>query len=680
MKQMNLFEMTEMKNLVGELNEASKAYYSTDKELMDNVEYDKKYDALKQMEESTGIILEDSPTQRVGYEVVSELKKVRHEYPALSLDKTKDREALRKWLNGKEGVISDKLDGLTAVATYDGKLVQLVTRGNGEIGEDVTHNAPYIKGLPTSVPYDGKFVVRGEVVITYDDFEEINKTEVEPYKNPRNLASGSLRCLDSEKASKRKMQFIAFNLVVGPEVVKTVSTSYALLSSYDFQVVDHTVVTEDTILDEIAKRESLVATKAVPADGLVLTYNDIAYGKSLGSTGKFPRHSMAFKWADETADTTLKRIMWSASRTGLLNPVAIFDTVELEGTSVSKATLHNLSYIKRLDLRVGSNIKVAKMNMIIPAVVENDSTYDTSYELADYNVPTVCPVCEGKVEIEINNDTETVRCINSSCPAKQLGKFVHFVERDCMNIDGFAESTITMLINNGYLKKYADFYHLDEHKEIANLEGYGKKSYEKMLAAVEASRKCDFISFIHAMGIENVGKGQAKLLKKHLESIYGQYQNEPYNLVDFLSALVKDNYDFTVIEGFGEVIASSLTTWVRNYLVDPYILHLDESLPNWEVINLLKELTFVDVKPVAKESNSNIEGKIFVITGSLNTYNNRNELISVIEQNGGKVSGSVSSKTNYLINNDTESATGKNKKAKELGIPVISEQDFNAML
>lgn len=646
-----------MENLVKKLNEAAKAYYSGHESIMSDKEYDELYAELQEMEQASGVVLPDSPTLRVGYEVVSELSKVTHEYPALSLDKTKDKEELKKWLGAQVGVLSWKLDGLTAVATWDnGKLTSLVTRGNGIVGEDVTHNAPYIEGLPMTIPYDGHLVVRGETLISYPDFDKINASIKDPdekYKNPRNLASSSLRLMDSGIASKRHMSFRAFE-VVYPEM-NTVSNALEWLEILRIDHVAFQKVNAQTLfrmieLDEQCIKENLLDE---PTDGLVLTYDDIVYGRALGTTGKFPKHSIAFKWEDDTVETTIRNVEWSASRTGLVNPVAVFDPVELEGTTVTRASLHNIQYMKDLELGKDDTITVYKANKIIPQIDENLTNNGNYFE-----VPDCCPVCGKSTVRKFNKEhtSEFLYCMNADCPAKHVGKYTRLVERDALNVKGLSSAKVEQFVDLGYLKEFADLYHLDQYKEeLLSMEGFGEKSYQNMMKAIESSRTTTFRQLFYALGIPGAGHDVAKILESHL------VEPKAENLLSL--ARRRDAYMvLTSYEGIGNVTADAIIQW--------FWWHADEYL------HLCKELTIVEA---VIQSQQDLVGKIFVITGMLASYPNRDALKAEIEARGGKVSGSVSKNTSYLINNDVTSTSGKNKKAKELGVAIISEEEFKEL-
>ncbi|MBQ8167646.1 MAG: NAD-dependent DNA ligase LigA [Lachnospiraceae bacterium] len=638
-----------IKELVKLLNEASKAYYQQDTEIMSNFEYDALYDELVSLEEETGLVLSNSPTVNVGYEVISELPKEAHPSPMLSLDKTKDVSALADWLTDKDGVLSWKMDGLTVVLTYaDGELKKAVTRGNGEIGEVITNNALVFANLPRKVSYKGQLIIRGEAIITYSEFERINATIPDAeakYKNPRNLCSGTVRQLNNHVTAGRNVNFFAFNMLdIGDaDVDATVNSKFDFLESLGFQVVEHVDCNAKDISDKVKFFADKIATNDFPSDGLVLSFDDIAYGRSLGRTAKFPRDSIAFKWADEEAETILREVEWSPSRTGLINPVAIFDTVSLEGTLVSRASIHNVSICKQLKLGIGDTIKVYKANMIIPQISENLTGSGTLV------IPDTCPACGKNTELRADNDVETLYCPNLDCPAKSVKLFSHFVSRNAMNIDGMSEATLSKFIDMGYLVELYDIYRLEEYKDkIVELEGFGEKSYENIIKAVNQSRNTDLVRLLYGLGILNVGNATAKLIVKHFD----------YDIEAIIAAPAEE---FAQIEGIGDVIAENI---VNYFAQDNNIRVLRE---------LLKEVTLVKEE---KSLEQDLAGKTFVITGSLNSFANRDELKALIEDRGGKVAGSVSAKTSYLINNDVNSSSSKNKKAKSLGVPIISEEDF----
>jgi DNA ligase (NAD+) len=618
---------------------------------MSDHEYDTLYDELEALEKETGIGLNGSRTQQVGYEVASSLTKVKHTSKMLSLDKTKSVDELTEWLGGNKGFLSWKLDGLTLVLTFEnGSLVQAVTRGNGEVGEDITSNARHIIGIPAKIPFTGKMVVRGESLMKYEDFKRVNSQSEDgsQYKNPRNLCVGTVRNLDSKVTAERNINFFAFNLV-SAEGYENNSFAERIewLKSLGFQTVYGIKVTADDLAENIAEFEKNIVTNEFPSDGLVLMLDDVAYGASLGETSHAPRNGMAFKWRDETADTILREIEWSASRTGLLNPVAIFDPVELEGTTVSRASVHNVSIVKQLKLGIGDTLSIYKANMIIPQVLEN-KTGSASAE-----IPAVCPICGGNTEIKTSDDdVETLYCVNKNCPAKHIGKFEHFVQRDAMNIVGLSTATIETFVSEGFVKKYSDFYHLSDHEEkIVTMEGFGKRSYQKIQEAVEASRKTEMSRVLYSVGIPNIGRSASRLICS------------AYPEMDKLEKLTVE--ELTAIDGIGDVLANDYVAFFANA----------DNLSEYH--ELLSELEIA--APEAVNTDSPVSGKTFVITGSVNIWKNRNELKAYIESLGGKVSGSVSSKTNYLINNDSTSNSSKNKTAKSLNVPIITEEEFKAL-
>lgn len=639
-----------MQELIKILNEASKAYYAEDREIMSNFEYDRLYEELEGLEKETGIVLSGSPTVSVGYESVEELPKERHESPMLSLGKTKSREELKDWLQGKEAILSWKLDGLTVVLTYrNGELFKAVTRGNGEIGEVITGNARTFKNIPLNIAFKGELVLRGEAVITYSDFEKINEEIPEAeakYKNPRNLCSGSVRQLNNEITAKRNVRFYAFTLVSAEDVDfhNSREEQFRFLEKQGFEVVERKIVTPDTILSAISEFENKIPAYDVPSDGLVLTYEDIAYGKSLGRTAKFPRDAIAFKWADEIRETTLTEVEWSASRTGLINPVAIFTPVELEGTTVSRASVHNVSIVKELKLGIGDRITVYKANMIIPQIAENLT------QSGNLPIPATCPVCGGETKIQNMNDTETLYCTNPECAAKKIKSFTLFVSRDALNMEGLSEATLEKFISMGFIHEYADLFHLTEHRDaIVDMEGFGEKSYANLVDSIEKARNTTLPHLIYGLGIANIGLVNAKMLCRHFD----------YDLDALQSAKEEELSD---IEGVGDVIAGAFVSYMNNPANKEKIDHL------------LPELHLE--KPESSTENQNLAGLSFVVTGTLNSFENRNALKEEIEKRGGKVTGSVTSKTECLINNDVTSSSSKNKKAKELNVPILSEEDF----
>ncbi|MEQ2605163.1 NAD-dependent DNA ligase LigA [Dorea longicatena] len=638
-----------MKELVSLLNKASRAYYQEAQEIMSNYEYDRLYDELKELEDELGITLSNSPTVNVGYEVVSELPKERHESPMLSLDKTKEVEELKNFVGDQKVLMSWKMDGLTVVLTYrDGKLYKAVTRGNGEVGEVITNNAKVFKNVPVQIAYQGELILRGEAVIGYKDFEKINQ-EIEDvdarYKNPRNLCSGSVRQLNNQITAKRNVMFYAFTLVQadGVDFQNSRACQMEWLKSQGFTTVEYYMVTRDTVEDEVAKFSSKISENDFPSDGLVLTYDDIAYGRSLGRTAKFPRDSFAFKWQDEIRETVLREIEWSPSRTGLINPVAIFDPVELEGTTVSRASVHNISIMEELELGIGDRIEVYKANMIIPQIAENLTRSGVK------DIPCKCPVCQGETKIRQIGNAKALYCMNPECQAKHVKSFALFVSRDALNIEGLSEATLEKFISRGYIHTFADIFHLDQYKEkIQKMEGFGEKSYKKLTESIEKARTTTLPRVIYSLGIAGIGLANAKVICRELK-------------YDVESLLKVSEEELNEIQGVGEVLAKAFV----GYFADA------KHVENFR--RLLNELT-IPKETVTKQQI--FEGVNFVITGSVKHFANRGEVKELIESLGGKVTGSVTSKTNYLINNDVTSTSSKNKKANELGIPIISEETF----
>ena len=645
----NIEKKKRQKELTEKLNAASRAYYQEAREILSNYEYDALYDELAALEKETGTVLAGSPTAHVGYEVLSELPKERHESPMLSLDKTKDRDALAAWIGEHRTLLSWKLDGLTIVLTYrNGGLFKAVTRGNGEVGEVITNNARVFKNVPLRIPFQGELVLRGEAVIGYHEFERINEEIPEAdakYKTPRNLCSGSVRQLNNEITAKRNVHFFAFALVraEGMDFENSREKQFLWLKEQGFDVVEYKVVTGATLSENMDWFAEHIEKNEYPSDGLVALYDDIAYGEALGRTAKFPRNSMAFKWADEIRETTLKEIEWSPSRTGLINPVAIFEPVELEGTTVSRASVHNISIMRGLELGVGDTIEVYKANMIIPQIAENKTRSGVR------NIPEVCPVCGGVTEIRKTNDVESLYCTNPECQAKKIKSFTLFVSRDALNIEGLSEASLEKFIGRGFIHEFADIFKLSAHKaEIVEMEGFGEKSYENLMTGIERARTTTLARVIYSLGIPNIGLSGAKLICRQFEDEVEQ-------------VLAADEEALAAIDGIGAVIAGSFVEYFRDA----------EKRECFE--RLLSRLTLVK-EEVSGEQD--LKGKVFVVTGSLTHFANRNELKDQIEKRGGKVTGSVTGKTDYLINNDTTSSSSKNKKAKELGIPIISEEDF----
>lgn len=643
-----------MKEKIKILNEANKAYYQENREVMTNFEYDKLYDELVELEKETGITLSNSPTIHVGYELLSNLPKEQHEKPMLSLDKTKDVEALRSWLGENEGILSWKLDGLTIVLTYlDGILVKAVTRGSGEIGEVITNNAKVFTNIPLNINYKGSLILRGEAVISYSDFEKINNEihDVEAkYKNPRNLCSGSVRQLNNKITAERNVRFYAFSVVKadGIDFKNSREQQLVWLKNQGFSAVEYKKVNSSTIEEAVNWFGDNVTENDLPSDGLVLTFDNISYGESLGSTAKFPRNSIAFKWRDEIKETKLLEIEWSASRTGLINPIAIFEPVELEGTTVSRASVHNLSIMESLELGLGDTISVYKANMIIPQISDN-LTRSNSVE-----IPHSCPVCGGETKIKDENEIKTLYCQNDDCLAKQIKSFTHFVGRDALNIEGLSEATIEKLISKGLVKEFADIFHIENFKEvITKMEGFGEKSFNNLVKSVNKAKHTTAARLLYSLGISNIGLSNAKLICKKFNDDWSKIENATFE-------------ELTEISGVGDVMANN------------YISFFNDEIKQKIIKDVLEEIKIE--KSEENTSSQIFENINFVITGSVEQFKNRDELKEVIEKHGGKVTGSVTSKTNYLINNDSTSNSSKNKKANELGIKIITEEEFIKML
>ncbi|MFR4430490.1 MAG: NAD-dependent DNA ligase LigA [Blautia faecis] len=638
-----------MKELVEKLDQAAKAYYQEDREIMSNQEYDSLYDQLEQLEKETGTVLTNSPTVRVGYEAVNELPKEEHPSPMLSLDKTKDREVLRGFIGNHKCLLSWKLDGLTIVLTYEnGELVKVVTRGNGIVGEVITNNARVFKNIPLRIPYKGQLVLRGEAIITYSEFERINETIGDAdakYKNPRNLCSGSVRQLNNEITAKRNVRFYAFALVSAQDVDFSNSREqqFIWLKKQGFEVVEYKVVTSESLDEAMDYFSKTIVNNDFPSDGLVVTYDDIAYGESLGSTAKFPRNSFAFKWADEMRETRLVDMEWSPSRTGLINPVAIFEPVELEGTTVSRASVHNISIVKELQLGIGDTIKVYKANMIIPQIAENLT------RSGNLVIPDKCPVCGQEARIRKENDVETLYCMNPDCVAKKIKSFSLFTSRDAMNIDGLSEATLEKFIAMGFIHNFGDIFEIGKYKDqIVEMEGFGQKSFDNLMVSLEKAKKTTLAKVIYSLGITGIGLANAKVICKYFDD-------------DIEKIRHADEEEISAIEGIGPVIAGSMADYFKS------------AENNQKLDHLLSHLHLVHEETSAEQV---FAGKTFVITGSVEHFSNRSEAKEFIEARGGKVTGSVTKKTDYLINNDKTSASSKNKKAQELGIPILSEEDF----
>lgn len=638
-----------MKELVEKLDQAAKTYYQEDREIMSNQEYDSLYDQLEQLEKETGTVLTNSPTVRVGYEAVNELPKEEHPSPMLSLDKTKDREVLRGFIGNHKCLLSWKLDGLTIVLTYEnGELVKAVTRGNGIVGEVITNNARVFKNIPLRIPYKGQLVLRGEAIITYSEFERINETIGDAdakYKNPRNLCSGSVRQLNNEITAKRNVRFYAFALVSAQDVDFSNSREqqFIWLKKQGFEVVEYKVVTSESLDEAMDYFSKTIVNNDFPSDGLVVTYDDIAYGESLGSTAKFPRNSFAFKWADEMRETRLVDMEWSPSRTGLINPVAIFEPVELEGTTVSRASVHNISIVKELQLGIGDTIKVYKANMIIPQIAENLT------RSGNLVIPDKCPVCGREARIRKENDVETLYCMNPDCVAKKIKSFSLFTSRDAMNIDGLSEATLEKFIAMGFIHNFGDIFEIGRYKDqIVEMEGFGQKSFDNLMVSLEKAKETTLAKVIYSLGITGIGLANAKVICKYFDD-------------DIEKIRYAEEEEISSIEGIGPVIAGSLADYFKS------------AENNQKLDHLLSHLHLVHEETSAEQV---FAGKTFVITGSVEHFSNRSEAKEFIEARGGKVTGSVTKKTDYLINNDKTSASSKNKKAQELGIPILSEEDF----
>ena len=649
---MNESSIKKMKELGEKLREASRAYYQEDREIMSNVEYDALYDTLSALEKETGIVLADSPTVNVGYEAVEQLPKEEHERPMLSLDKTKEREALREFIGEHPTLLSWKLDGLTIVLTYEnGELIKAVTRGNGIVGEVITNNARVFKNIPLKISFKGRLVLRGEAIITYSDFEKINETIGDAdakYKNPRNLCSGSVRQLNNEITAKRNVRFYAFSLVSaeGVDFRNSREVQFRWLNEQGFEVVEYRKVTAETLDEAMDYFAEAVTTNDFPSDGLVALYDDIAYGESLGTTAKFPRNAMAFKWADEMRDTRLLEIEWSPSRTGLINPVAIFEPVELEGTTVSRASVHNISIMKELKLGIGDTIRVYKANMIIPQIAENLTGSGNA------PVPHNCPACGQETIVKKENDVECLFCVNPGCPAKKIKSFGLFTSRDAMNIDGLSEATLEKFIARGFIHDFGDIFEISRHKdEIVEMEGFGQKSYDNLMESLERAKETTLPRVIYSLGIANIGLANAKVICRHFDNDLDRIRH----------ASLEEVSD---IDTIGPVIAGNLVAYFKDEDNNRRLDHL---------------MSFLHIQEDSPKQEQIFEGMNFVITGSLVHFGNRSEAKELIESLGGKVTGSVTKKTNYLINNDIQSNSSKNKKARELGIPILSEEDFRKL-
>ncbi len=642
-----------MKELAEKLDKAAREYYQNDREIMSNLEYDRMYDELQALEEETGTVLANSPTISVGYEAVDQLPKEEHESPMLSLDKTKDREALRSFMGEHKTLLSWKLDGLTIVLTYEnGQLLKAVTRGNGVVGEVITNNARVFKNIPLRIPFRGRLILRGEAVITYSDFEKINASIEDAdakYKNPRNLCSGSVRQLNNEVTAGRNVRFYAFSLVSaeGEDFHNSHEAQFLWLKKQGFDVVEYRACTGETMDEAMDYFARAVTENDFPSDGLVALYDDIAYGESLGRTAKFPRNAFAFKWADEMRETRLLEIEWSPSRTGLINPVAIFEPVELEGTTVSRASVHNVSILKELELGIGDTIKVYKANMIIPQIAEN-LTRSRKLE-----IPKLCPACGQEAAVRKENEVESLYCLNPDCPAKKIKAFALFVSRDAMNIDGLSEATLEKFIARGFIHDFGDIFEIGKHREeILEMDGFGEKSFENLLASLEKAKETTLAKVIYSLGISNIGLANAKVICRHFDD-------------DLEKIRHADEEEISAIDTIGPVIAKNLADYFKKEENNRKLDHL---------------LTHLHLKKEEKAGEQIFAGMNFVVTGSVEHFANRGELKEYIEGFGGKVTGSVTGKTNYLINNDISSNSSKNKKARELGIPILSEEAFLSLV
>lgn len=639
--------INKIKELINILNNANRSYYQEDRQVMSDLQYDKLYDKLVELESKTGIIMSNSPTQNVGYSILSSLKKVNHDFKVLSLDKTKDIYKLQDFLNKNQGILSFKLDGLTVILKYNnGELIQAITRGNGEIGEDITHNAKFFKNIPLNINFKENLILRGEAIISFTDFKKINDkiNDDQKYKNPRNLCSGTVRQLNNKVVEDRNVKFIAFSMVSSHTNFKLKSEQFNFISSLGFELVQHKIVNESNIIETVENFKKMVSKVDFATDGLVLTFDDLEYSAKLGETSKFSKDSIAFKWSDEEKETILLNIEWNTSRTGLINPIAIFNPVELEGTTVTRASLHNLSIVEDLKLGVGDKIKVYKANMIIPQISENLTMSNS------FSIPKFCNICKEKTTIIKLNDVKVLKCLNPNCKAQVVNKIVHFSSRDAMNIEGFSKETIQKFIENGFISNISDIYFLKDFKEnIIKLKGFGEKSYIKLNNSIEKSKNVNLENFIYSLGIENVGLSKAKILANHFN----------YDLNHIINADIKELMD---IEDFGKVISNNIYNYFKN----------KENLKILDII--LKEINII--KDNKARLTGILENKVFVITGSLTHFENRRELKNTIENSGGKVVSSISKNTDYLINNNITSTSSKNIKANELGIKIISEQDF----
>ena len=641
-----------IEQLVKLLNEASKAYYQQDKEIMSNLEYDRLYDELLRLEKESGIVLASSPTVKVGYRVADYLPKEKHPAPMLSLDKTKEVSRLESWLGSREGILSWKLDGLTVVLTYeDGALAKAVTRGDGITGEVITANARTFLNIPLSIPEKGRVVVRGEAVISYSDFERINSDGT--YKNPRNLCSGSVRQLNSEITAQRQVRFYGFSLAEGPQM-EFRHEQLEWMQSQGFETVEAVMVTGETLAKAVEAFAEKIEDFDIPSDGLVLAFDDIEYGRSLGMTAKYPRDSIAFKWADELAETELLEVLWNASRTGLINPIALFSPVELEGTTVSRASVHNVSILEELELAIGDRISVYKANMIIPQIAENLSKGSSDGgRRRPVTPPDRCPVCGGETEVRSEKGIKTLHCPNPECPAKMVKSFTHFVSRNAMNIEGLSEATLEKFIDEALIVNFADIFRMEKHRDrIVTMDGFGEKSFDNLLEAADKASRTTPQRLLYALGIPNIGVANARMIAAACRNKWQEIQNLTFE-------------QLTGIDGIGDVMARAYVDYFEN----------PENVKKVEQL-----LEVLELDESFEEAGGRLQGKTFVITGSLNHFDNRDACKAEILRLGGKTAGSVSSRTSYLINNDINSNSSKNKKAKELNVPIITEEQFLEMI
>ena len=659
--------------LVKQLNEYRDAYYNRAESLVVDSEYDRLFDELKALETDTGVVLMNSPTSTVGYDVKSKLEKVSHDIPLLSLDKTKDVDELVKFMGNHKCLLMYKYDGLTVELIYNnGKLIQASTRGDGYTGEDITHNAKTFKNIPLTIPYNGFLRVVGEAIIYKHDFQKINDNlpaGEKPYANARNLAAGSVRQLDSAVCYTRNIHFMLWDVLEGLDDLPTLDdlfpasdsrmTKFFACERLGFELPYACRFEQESsafiIQDAIEHMRDQAIEKGIPIDGMVMKYDSISYSKQKGGTSHHNNDGIAFKFEDETAETVLREIEWSMGRTGQLTPVAIFDPIELDGTIVTRASVHNLSYIKDYDLNIGDKLKVYKANMIIPQILENISATERGTKHG-VQYPDACPVCGGSIRVEQVNDTESVYCDNPKCNGKKLGKFSHYVSKPAMNIDGLSEATLEKFINSGWLTDFTDLYHLNRYdKEIMRMEGFGKRSYDKLMTAIEASKSTTLARLLISLGIPYIGKTASKAISNYCAG-------DPYKFIE----LINDDFNWMQLEDFGEVMSASLKDWFSDddnfKLYHCIVGHLN--------IQIEKAIT----TPVA---DNPFIGKTVVATGSLQNFT-RDGIGKKLKELGAKVGSSVSKKTDYVIAG--EKAGSKLTKAKELGVPVLTETEFMAMI